>query len=165
MHRQALNFFHDHLEHLPPLDVVEFGSCDMNGSVRIAYPQAKSWHGIDVQAGPNVDEIADCADWTAPKPVDVILCAEVFEHTPRWREIIANAHANLKPGGLFLASCATGRRPPHSAVDGGHLRPGEFYENVSAMAMSECRWGWSYFNVTPADGYFGGDDLYLKAMR
>lgn len=167
MHPQALEFYRRNLQHLPALRVVEFGACDMNGSVRQVYPQAASWLGVDRQPGPGVDVIADAATWTTPTLYDVCVCAEVFEHTPFWREIISTARLALVDGGLFVASCATGRRPAHSAVDGGPIRDGEYYENVDPddLWLELDRQGWSDGEVIEADGVFGGDDLYVRAVR
>lgn len=167
MHAQALDFYRRELAHLEPRTVVEFGSCDMNGSVRSVYPQASSWWGIDRQPGAGVDEIADAATWTTDRTFGVVVCAEVFEHTPHWALILHTAHTVLEPGGLFVASCATGRRPPHSAVDGGPLRDGEFYENVDPddLWQALAAFDWSDGEVIEADGYFGGDDLYVKAVK
>lgn len=165
MHPQALAFYQAHLTGLPPLEVVEFGSCDMNGSVRSVYPQAASWLGIDVQPGPGVDLVDDAATWHTNVRYDIVICAEAFEHTPTWPQIIGTARAVLRPGGLFLASCATGNRPAHSAVDGGPLRAGEFYQNVDPDLLRSCLTRWSEFDVIEADGHYGGDDLYLRAVK
>ena len=167
MHAQALAFYRRHLTDLPPLSVVEFGSCDITGSVRSVYPQAELWLGVDRQYGPCVDILADAAVWSTAERYDICVIAEVFEHTPDWREILATAHTVLTDGGLLLVSCATGYRPPHSAVDGGPLRSGEFYANVDPgdMKSTLTEQGWSEVEVTEADGYFGGDDLYVRAIR
>ena len=167
MHAQSLAFYEANLAGLGPLDVVEFGSCDMNGTVRSVYPQAKSWHGVDLQPGPHVDEVADAATWVSARKFGICVCAEVFEHTPVWRGILSSARLALLDGGLLVATCATGHRHPHSAVDGGPLRAGEFYENVDPddMRYELDRQGWSFSTVQVTDGYFGGDDLQVWAIR
>jgi SAM-dependent methyltransferase len=167
VHPQALRFYADMLANLEPRAVVEFGSCNMNGSVRDVYPQALSWHGIDQQPGPGVDEIADAATWQTDETFGLVICAEVFEHTPDWPRIIDTAFTVLEHGGLFLASCATGFRPPHSAVDGGALRPGEYYANVDPDEMWAVldKYAWTDGQIIEADGHFGGDDLYVRAVK
>lgn len=166
MHAAALAFYRANLAALPPLSVVEFGSCDMNGSVRDVYT-ASSWLGIDVQDGPGVDVVADVATWRTDQRFEICVCAEVFEHTPDWRAILATAFDVTTPDGVFVASCATGLRPPHSAVDGGPLRPGEYYANVEPDEMWQAldAQDWAQIAVTKADGYFGGDDLYIRATK
>jgi SAM-dependent methyltransferase len=166
MHAQALAFYLSHLADMEPLDVLEFGSCNLNGSVRDIY-QARSWHGIDVAEGAGVDEVADAATWSSDRRFDIVICAEVFEHTPDWREIIDNARRHLVSGGMFLATCATACRPAHSAVDGGALRDGEHYANVELDELCDHmdRSGWSDYLAGVTDGYFGNDDLQVVAFR
>lgn len=167
MHDAAFAFYSRALQVLPPLDVLEFGSYNINGSVRDAYPQARSWWGIDIAEGNGVDEVADAVHYLSSRRYDVVICAEAFEHTPHWPEIIANAYNHLEDGGYFFASCASRDRPPHSAFDGGPLRDGEYYQNVSPGEMMEVMeaMDWKSFEVIPADGYFGNDDLYIKAIK
>lgn len=167
MHDAAFAFYKDNLHSLDPMDVLEFGSYNINGSVRDAYVNSASWHGIDVVPGNGVDEVGDASIWKSDKRYDIVICAEAFEHTPEWKKIIENAKEHLNTGGLFLASCASRSRPPHSAVDGGALQDGEYYKNISPEEMTEYLEGmnWSSFEVIPADGYFGDDDLYIKAVK
>ena len=108
--------------------VLEFGSRFVNGGVRDLF--GEPYIGLDIEPGPGVDVVADAASYRHPVPVDVVVCCEVLEHTPAWREIIANAAANLVDGGLFILTTATDPRAPHSAVDGGAVRGGEHYANI-----------------------------------
>lgn len=167
MHDAAFAFYKHEMESLPALDVLEFGSYNINGSVRDAYPQAKSWWGIDIAEGNGVDEVADATTFKSNKQFDIVVCAEAFEHTPEWRQIVQNAYEHVREGGYFFASCASRERPAHSAFDGGALRDGEYYSNVSPEEMIEYmeQLEWEYFDVIPADGYFGNDDLYIKAVK
>lgn len=167
MHAQAMRFYTQHLGPLPPLRVVELGSFDINGSARTAYPQARVWWGIDLKAGPGVDEVADATAWNTVDPFDVCVSAGVFEHTAQWPALVATAYRLLKPGGTFYATCATGNHPAHSALDGGRLRDGEWYENVSAqdMTLVLAEMGWAEADVEVVDGVFGGDDLQVIAKR
>lgn len=167
MHANALNFYASVLSRLDARTVLEFGSCNLNGSPRDVYHQAASWHGVDVVAGVGVDEVADAATWDSDRRFDVVICAEVFEHTPDWRLIVDNAYAHLNDGGMFLATCATANRPPHSAVDGGMVRAGEWYANVDLTEMRDhlAGMGWDSFTVVVTDGHFGQDDLQVEAIR
>lgn len=167
MHAQAMRFYICHLGALAPLRVVELGSFNINGSARSAYPQAALWWGIDLKAGPDVDEVADAAAWNTDDPFDVCVSAGVFEHTAQWPALVATAYRVLKPGGTFYATCATGNHPPHSALDGAALRDGEWYENVDAQAMTVAlaETGWTEADVEVVDGVYGGDDLQVIAKR
>ena len=122
--------------------VLEFGSLDINGSVRSLFDElvadGGSYLGIDVQEGPGVDLVADASVYTSDRSYDIIVCAEVFEHTPLWPKIVKNAHTLLMPGGMFIATMAGVGRPPHSAIDENPIRPWEYYKNVTAGALEQA---------------------------
>lgn len=135
MHREAYQYVYERVRGMNFGSVVEFGSLDINGSVRGLF-DADHYHGIDLQRGPGVDEVADAVTWRAENPVDAIVCCEVLEHAPDVSGVIESASANLKRGGLFFMTCATDPRAPHSAVDGGKIREGEHYENVDTVEFT-----------------------------
>ncbi len=110
--------------------VLDLGGRNVNGSVRSLFPAADPYRTVDIAPGDGVDIAADAADWTPDRQYGVVVCTEVFEHTPRWPEIVSTAQRALVTGGLFVATMAGPGRPEHSAVDGGPLRDGEYYGNV-----------------------------------
>jgi SAM-dependent methyltransferase len=165
VHHQVAEFFSAHApssgRSAGAPHVLEVGSLDINGSVREWFTHASSYHGIDLAEGPGVDEVADAADWTPPRSYDVVACAEVLEHAPRWSDILAMCWSALRPGGTLLMTCATTGRAPHSAVDGLDVRPGEYYRNVPpgevrAVVAAWNPW-WSSIEVAAGRG-----DLYLR---
>lgn len=135
MHAQAFDFVARHAAGIAPRTVLEIGSHDVNGGVRSLFPTARRYHGIDIAAGPGVDEVADAADWRAAESFDLVVTTEVLEHAPRWRDVVQNAWHALAAGGVLLLTCATDPRPEHSAIDGWALREGEWYGNVPASHM------------------------------
>lgn len=143
--------------------VVEFGSLNINGSVRGLFAPAR-YHGIDVQPGPDVDELADAVTWRSPTAVDVVVCCEVLEHTPQLEGVVASAAANLRSGGWFIVTCATEPRAPHSAVDGGALVPGEYYGNVDASRLLRAFWT-SGFTLERIEANRERGDLYALARQ
>lgn len=62
------------------LAVVEVGSLDINGSVRPLLRGVGHHHGLDLVAGPGVDEVADASTWVPPRAYDLAVSAEVLEH-------------------------------------------------------------------------------------
>ena len=117
--------------------VLEVGSLDINGGVRDLLDPEAEYTGIDVQQGPGVDVVADFATYRHPEPVDLILCLEVLEHTPKWREIIASAARNLAAEGELILTCATTGRAPHSARGVGPIGQDEFYQNVTVEELTD----------------------------
>jgi predicted methyltransferase len=133
MHAGAFDFVKRYSTSLP-ISVIEIGSRNINGSVRVLFPNAH-WTGLDLHAGPAVDVVCDAMLYEPSEQVALVVCCEVFEHTTNWREIIARVFDWLQPGGIFLMTCAGTGRMPHSAIDGGALRPDEHYENISQSEM------------------------------
>lgn len=109
--------------------VAEFGSLDINGSVRDLFP-GTIYSGVDLQDGPGVDVVADCTSWLPYEPVDCVVTCEALEHYEDWPAILASAHLVLKHGGTLIVTAAGPGRAPHSALDGGQLQDGEHYANV-----------------------------------
>jgi hypothetical protein len=118
--------------------VLDIGARDLNGSTRDLFRFATTYRTLDILPGPGVDIVADAATWTTSgEEFDVVVCTEVFEHSPQWPAIVATAFSALVGGGQFVCTMAGPGRPEHSAIDGGWvLHPGEYYGNVTAAALA-----------------------------
>lgn len=116
---------------------------------------------IDPVDGPGVDVVADAAT-VELDGYDCVVCCEVLEHHPKPQELVEAAARALKPGGLFLMTCAGPGRAPHSAIDGGTVRPGEHYANVSPGDMDRALRD-ADFSTWLIDQY--GPDLRCAAWR
>jgi SAM-dependent methyltransferase len=117
-----------------PVAVLDIGGRNVGGtwggSVRGLFPGATDYHVLDIEAGPDVDFVADASTWTPPRAYDVVVAVECFEHTHRWPQICATAFRALIPGGRLVATMAGPGRPPHGALGGPAPAPGEWYANV-----------------------------------
>ena len=140
--------------------ILEIGSLILNGSPRAIFPGG-NYFGIDVVAGPGVDEVSSGATFDTERRFDLVLCSEVFEHAKMAPEICSNAHRLLLPGGIFLGTAAGYGRTPHSAVDGEHLREGEYYRNVLERELRE--WLRPFSTVLIDVSTFG--DVYAMACK
>lgn len=143
MHAEVLQWvdyaFKSHSRKSSDVRVLEFGSLDINGSVRsILQPVSALYVGVDMQAGPGVDVVEDATMYQSDEKFDVVVCCEVFEHTHAWREIIDNAYDFLVEGGLFIATMAGEGRRPHSAIDENPIRDWEYYANVGAWELNRA---------------------------
>lgn len=138
MHSEAYEWLRLQAARLDPAParVLEIGGRDINGSPRDLFPDADYW-SIDLVPGPGVDEVADGASYTPTFVPDLVVCCEVLEHAANARAIVRNAYALLPVGGVLLLTAAGHPRAPHSATDGGELRPGEYYRNVSVSDLAE----------------------------
>ena len=131
MHAEALDFLRKITLAGP---VVEFGSRNINGSVRDVFPELE-WIGVDIVEGPGVDIVCDAAKYEPGRDPETVICCEVLEHAENWRDLIANAYRILGTSGILLVTCAGPGRKPHSAIDGGPLRDGEYYRNLTACEI------------------------------
>lgn len=142
MHAEAFNWTNRAFSNWYNFDmgnikVLEFGSLDINGSIKSIFePRCSVYTGVDLQEGPGVDVVCGAHEFDTLEVFDVVVSCEVFEHTPLWREIINNAHRLLRPGGLFIATMAGEGRYPHSAIDAAPIRDWEYYDNVGSWELN-----------------------------
>jgi len=137
-HDWVFQSFHNWRQDKENLDVLDIGSLNINGSARDVIQQfSKTYHGIDMQSGPGVDEVIDASVYIKPNSFDVIVCCEVFEHTPVWQNIIYNASESLREGGLFIATMGGETRPPHSGVHGNAPYEWEHYANIGEWQLRQ----------------------------
>jgi len=119
------------------LSVLDIGGRNVNGTVRDLFPAA-DYTALDVLPGDGVDIVADAATWTPDRTYDLIVCTEVFEHTPDWPAILCTAYIAAAPGARIVLTMAGPGRPEHSAIDGGPLRPDEHYRPVDPDELAVC---------------------------
>lgn len=134
MHREAFEYVRRYAS-THPLHIVEIGSLDINGSARRLFPLAR-YVGLDRVAGRGVDLVVDAIDYRPAQPVDMVICCEVLEHCERWAQIVAVSSTWLNQNGRMVVTCANPLRAPHSAIDGRHLREGEYYAGVTGAELA-----------------------------
>lgn len=134
MHPEAMTFLKGDVGALAErsISVLEIGARDINGSPRELFSDPLRYVGLDIEPGDGVDIVADAATWKSEERFDLVICAEVFEHAPRWRDICQTAYDHLKEDGIFLGTAAGGGRRAHSAVDGEHLL---MWRNEAGLAV------------------------------
>lgn len=164
MHIEAFAWIGETLARLPmPTDVLEIGARNINGTVRAWLPWAR-YIGVDLMPGPDVDVVADGADYQPLTPPDIVICAEVLEHSPRAQALVQHALAIVKPGGAVILTCAGPARAPHSAHDGGPLQPDEYYRGVSVEDIT----AWVHEvggSVLDAQDHPSRGDVYVLALK
>lgn len=136
MHAEAFWYVHQAVAGRAFGSVLDIGGRNVNGTVRDLI-RCDHYTTLDIAPGDGVDIVADAADWTPTGTFDAVVCCEVFEHTARWPEILATIATALPIGGLAIVTCAAPPRAPHSAIDGGPLREGEYYGNVEPALFAK----------------------------
>lgn len=162
MHVEAAAFVALTARRLGPFQsVLELGGLDINGSVRTYFPGAR-YVSVDIVGGPGVDVVADATTYRPTERFDAVVCCEVLEHVPDPDGFVATAWGSLRPGGLFILTAACPPRAGHSAVDGGPLRPGEWYQNVTEDMLARWLVGWKDPEI---ERYDDRGDIYAIARK
>ncbi len=157
MHPAAYQWVADHVA--PTYTVLDIGGRNINGSPRDLF-SGSEYIAIDLYPGNGVDITADITQWETEQRFGVVLCCEVLEHVEGWRAIIDAAHRLCADGGLLILTAAGPGRKPHSAYDGGHVRPDEWYANIEPDQLTDALAAWSEVVVDVTD-----DDIRATARR
>jgi len=120
--------------------VLDVGGRNINGTPRDLFPNA-DYTTVDLVEHESVDIVGDILKLDAKKlggPFDIIIYAEVAEHTEDWAAHLAHLFGLLADDGVLVITAANLERTPHSAIDGGQLRDGEFYENIDPEVLTDA---------------------------
>lgn len=160
--------------------ILDVGSLDINGSNKDLFENCV-YIGLDLGEGKNVDVVSIGHLYDAPNEYfDTIISTEVFEHDMFYEKTITNIMRMLKPGGLFLFTCATTGRPEHGTrnsdypmIDAPFLIKmseewADYYKNLTEEDIRKIL----SFNLTFPDGCFElnnqttiGSDLYFYGIK
>jgi len=120
-HIQQRDFIRKTKDHFPEFfegcDVLEVGSLNINGTVRDFFSYNKSYIGIDLIEGKDVDLIVagnkiEHDDGT----YDTVISTECFEHDKYWKDTFQNMYRMTKVGGMVIFTCASDGRPEHGTT-------------------------------------------------
>jgi len=161
MHPAAYAFVRSVAARRSPGLVLEIGGRTVNGSVRPLFA-GDPYLSIDIADGPDVDIVANGATYIPDVSPACVVCCEVLEHTEDAEAICTHVRRILAPRGIFIVTTASEERRPHSAIDGGTLRPGEWYRGINAAALALWLEGFSSALVVDATGT---QDVYAFARK
>jgi SAM-dependent methyltransferase len=101
----------------PRAKVLEVGGLNVNGCSRdIAAATGATYFSVDMQAGPNVDEVMGVEKLTErffAQDFDVVISTEMLEHVNDWRVAVYNMLYVLKVGGIFVMTTRSEGFPFH----------------------------------------------------
>lgn len=147
-------------------EVLEVGSQNINGTVRTHFKNCL-YIGTDLGWAPGVDIVHDITvgPFGGNNKFDVVISSEMLEHCRDWGEALINMYHSVKPGGLFILTCAGPQRQEHgthkhtpqdSKFTLNHYRNisvGDFDSILPAIYFDEHELGYSRGE---ADLYFWG---------
>jgi SAM-dependent methyltransferase len=123
--------------------VLDIGSLDINGNNQYLFEDCL-YLGVDLAEGRNVDITTPAHNLRLPDEcVDVVISTECFEHDQFYALTLNNIVRMLKPGGLFLFSCATTGRAEHGTR---RTKPED-----SPFTLQLDRWADYYKNLEEGD--------------
>lgn len=118
-HNQQRDFIKKTKDHFPEffdnVSVVEIGSLNINGTVRDFFTNTKSYVGIDLIEGKDVDVVIPGKDYEA-HDIDTVISTECFEHDKDWKKTFENMIKMARIGGLVMFTCASDGRREHGTT-------------------------------------------------
>ncbi len=144
--------------------VLDVGAGDINGNNRFLFENCE-YHGNDVIPAPNATIVSRTKDLPFADDVfDTIISTECFEHDPEYRESILKIYKMLKPGGLFVFTCASTGRNEHGTrrttptdsfgTRGKQEDMQDYYKNLTEKDLNE---------VLPLNELFSKWDTYYDS--
>jgi len=152
--------------------VLDIGGADINGSVKYLFRGCR-YAVIDIWDGPGVDYVGSVSDLSNYQ-YGTVCCLEVAEHDQDYPVTIMEGIKRLKPGGLFLFTCASERRAEHgtratSPQDSPFTT--DYYKNLTetdirAISGFNEVWEWCCFDQRDGDlrffGFKSGGKVYVS---
>jgi len=127
------------------MNVVDFGSLDVNGNNRFLFFNY-NYTGVDIGEGPNVDVVSPAHEFVSDILYDVVISTEMLEHDMHWEKSLINMEKLLKPNRMMLITCASTGRPEHGTIRS------EGPKAFSSPLTSQIEeWMNYYKNLTAAD--------------
>lgn len=152
--------------------VLEIGSLNINGSVRDFFSDCE-YTGVDIGPGPGVDVVYEGQKFPGDdRYYDTVISAECFEHNPYWFETFFNMWRMLKPGGLFVFTCATEGRQVHgTAQEDPKASPltvaknWNYYRNLTKEDFSPLKLDWFFEQHEFSNNLHPWYDLYFWGIK
>jgi SAM-dependent methyltransferase len=144
--------------------VLDVGAGDINGTNTELFENCE-YYSNDVVPAKNVTIVSKTKDLLfKPNSFDTIISSECFEHDPEYKLSILKIYELLKPGGLFLFTCASTGRAEHGTR---RTSPGDSYGtigNLPDMVDYYCNLTKDDINdIKPLDSVFSLWDSYYES--
>lgn len=174
MHQQARDFTLYAKQVCPSfftgVKCLDAGGGDINGNNAFLFENSE-YHCNDVHKAPNVTVVCRTAELPFNDGhFDTVVSTESFEHDPEYKESLAAITRKLRPGGLFVFTCASTGRAEHGtrrttpSCSWGTLARIEdmqdYYKNLTIVEvrdsgiLEDYEWARAYYMPDACDLYF-----------
>lgn len=113
-------------------DVLDVGSLNVNGSAREVYTFSRSYLGVDMREGKDVDIVMNAHSLVlrfGKDSFDIVVCMNILEHDDRFWITLEEVNSVLRKGGYLVFCVPTFSFPIHSYP--------EDYWRMSEQAVKE----------------------------
>ena len=103
-------------------DIIEFGSYNINGTIRNYFKNCKRYIGVDWRSGNCVDMVGLAHEVKFDFKARAILSASMLEHDPYWEKSLDNMINHLKADGILVLTWGAAKNRKHclkESPDGG----------------------------------------------
>ena len=94
--------------------VIEFGSYDVNGTVREYFDDDCTYLGLDWRKGPGVDLVCLAHELDVTTKFDTVISSSMIEHDPHWKQSLRKMSEVLSDDGVLLLSWGSALNTIHS---------------------------------------------------
>ncbi len=147
--------------------VIDCGSLNINGSLREHF-EGGLYLGVDQRPGHDVNLVHKIHLLPFVAVFDVVVSAEMLEHSEHWRDDLEAMYRMCKPGGLIVMSCAGTGREEHGTARTGqpswgsspdhyrNLTPADIIGERGVFDLDKFSWSECIENAAACDTYFAG---------
>lgn len=144
MHQQQVDFIESVLDKYPNyksnVNIIDVGSCDINGNNRKFFVEPYQYTGLDVAIGKNVDIVAYVHEYETEEKYDVVISGEMLEHDKYYKQSIPKMVDLTKSGGIMIMTCASTGREEHGTTQAhswASPHTNDWYHNISTEEFRE----------------------------
>jgi len=121
--------------------IIEFGSYNINGSLRDMFACHEFYLGIDWRPQTRYVDIVSLAhELKLDQKFDAVISASMLEHDPYWEKSLANMLSYMKDDGIMILSWGAALNAPHCLAEApdGHfhsLKAGSVINKLRELGM------------------------------
>lgn len=160
--------------------IIDIGAGDINGNNRHLFINPQKYVGVDVAVGLNVDLVCKGKDVPTDMGLfDVVISSECFEHDNQVSQTLHRILSLVKPGGLFVFTCASTNRVEHGTkrsknedslsqkllFDHRQEWYPNYYQNLTMEDIAKMVEFQAYFDTVHMEYNAGAKDLYFFGIR